>query len=90
MRSEYEFLSEEEKRYISKRYPYMSTARIVLQPVTRQPDSYSCGVYAAAYATTIVLGDDPATQVYSRNAKVMRDHLIVILKSRKLTPFPCG
>ena len=61
---EYEFLHEEEKRYIQRRYCRVGVENVILMP-SRQPDSYSCGVYAAAFATTIALGHDPVGISYS-------------------------
>lgn len=57
-RCDYVRLHEEEKRYLHRRYPHIEKKDIFLQPVTQQPDQYTCGVYAAAFATTIALGGD--------------------------------
>lgn len=87
-RIEYHLLHEEEKRYLRKRFPHLHIDDIVFQPVTRQPDPYSCGVYAAAFATTIALGGDPAQEVYSSDVQKMRAHLLSIITTRQLTAFP--
>lgn len=60
---DYVLLHEEEKRYLRRRYPHVEHKDIVLQPVTPQPDHYTCGAYAAAFAITIALGGDPVNSV---------------------------
>lgn len=89
LRCEYVLLSAEEKRYIAKRYPHVSVEHIVLQPVTKQPDRFSCGVYAIAFATTVALGNDPCRTKYSRDILQMRGHLVRIFRERRLIEFPC-
>ena len=86
--SEYILLHAEIKRYIQRRYPHLTTNEIFLQPVTRQPGAYRCGVYATAFATTIALGSDPSLQMYSRDMSKMREHLTTIVRTRQLLPFP--
>ena len=86
--AEYNFLHMETKRYIQWRYPNLTEDDILVQPVTRQPDIYSCGVYAIAFATAIALRDDPSQQKFSRDTENMRSHLITILRTRHLLPFP--
>ena len=87
-RCEYTLISAEEKRYIHKRYPRITPADILMQPVTKQPDQYSCGVYAAAFATAIALGRDPCYEKYSLDASKMRAHLARIVEQQQLLPFP--
>ena len=86
-RCEYELIHEEEKRYIQRRYCRVGVENVVFMPVTRQPDCYSCWVYAAAFATIIALGHDPLGISYSRDPIAMRNHLTTIISSRKLSPF---
>lgn len=87
-RTEYEKLAPSEKKFLKKRYPNISTDDISFQPVTRQPDHTSCGVYAAAFATSVALGENPAYVQYSKNAIMMRQHLIRIIREKKLISFP--
>ena len=47
-----------------------------------------CGVYAAAFATTIALGDNPCKEKYSKDVKCMREHLFKIIEGKKWLPFP--
>ena len=81
-------ISAEEKRYINKRYPRVTPTDIVMQPVTKQPDQYSCGIYAAAFSTSIALGRGPCTEKYSFDASKMRAHLVTIIEHQTLLPFP--
>ncbi|XP_031629676.1 uncharacterized protein LOC116344956 [Contarinia nasturtii] len=78
---------------------YGQNIRIVyIKPQTRQPDLRACGVFAAAYATTIVLGLDPRTYSLrlgnSRNpanrdmTTDLRYHLADIIENNQLSPFP--
>lgn len=90
-RPEYECLNREEKRYMKRRYGHVTEdhfMNVKLPPVTKRSDGYSCGVYSAALATTVALGGHPEDIEYSRNPNQMREHLITIIKSRKLSPFP--
>ncbi|KAH0567911.1 hypothetical protein KQX54_016083 [Cotesia glomerata] len=86
----FEKLTEVEKHYIQVRYPkQVEEKRVVFKNVTSQPDGSTCGVYAAAYATTIALGGDPSDFVYSQNSKEMREHFYThIILARKLVHFP--
>ena len=83
---EYTLISAEEKRYIEKRYPRVTPEAIIMQPVTKQLDPYSCGVYAAAFATAIALRRDPCNEKFSLDASRMRKHLINIIENRTLVP----
>lgn len=84
----YENLEEEEKDFISLRFPFLSIKNILFPNVTKQPDTYSCGAYACAFATGRALGQDPSLVNFSRNASIMRKHLMKILEARRLFPFP--
>ena len=75
-------ISAEEKRYIKKLYPRVTPEDIIMQPVTKQPGPYSCGVYAAAFATAIALGRDPCNEKFSLDASKMRTHLVTIIEHR--------
>ena len=79
---------EQEKRYIQKRYPSIDFNTIKIVPVTRQPDSFSCGIYAAAFATEIAMGSNPAMKKFSKLPMKMRKHFAEIIRSGILVPFP--
>ena len=84
----YDKLIAEEKNYIHLRYPNISQSDIIFEKVQSQPDSTSCGIYAAAFATTVALGGNPSNQKYSENIKCMRQHFVQIIENNKLMPFP--
>ncbi|XP_036150394.1 uncharacterized protein LOC118648181 isoform X2 [Monomorium pharaonis] len=84
----YERLVAEEKNYIHRRYPKISQNDIIYEKVQTQPDGTSCGIYAAAFATTVALGDSPCNKKYSKDVKCMRQHFIRIIENNKLMPFP--
>jgi len=84
----YDKLSAEEKNYIHLRYPKISQDDIIFEKVQAQPDGTSCGIYAAAFATTIALGGNPCNEKYSKDIKCMRQHFIKIIENNKLMPFP--
>lgn len=51
-----------EKSYLKERYPSVAIKNIKFMTMrTHQPDTDSCGDYAAAFATALALGDDPET-----------------------------
>lgn len=52
----YENLTEEEKDFISLRFPKRKLEKILFPDVAKQPDGSSCGAYAAAFATSLFLG----------------------------------
>ncbi|CAG5102979.1 Protein of unknown function [Cotesia congregata] len=58
---------------------------IIYKKVTNQGNDFTiCGVYAAAFATSIALGEDPSTVNYSLSSREMRDHLIKIIQKKKI------
>lgn len=61
---------------------------IFLENMTRQPDYYSCGVYAAASALTLCLGKNPSTINYSKKWKIIRLHFAEIISKKHVLPFP--
>ena len=87
---EYEDLSNDEKQFIQVRYPKLSTKKVHSKLVQMQPNGSTCGIYAAAFATSLVLGKDPRYETYSRDAKKMRKHFAEIISSQKvlLRSFP--
>lgn len=81
--------SEREKRYIAIRYPHVALRDIEFPPVTRQLfGSNTCGIYAAAFATTLILGGDSTLISYSRNEDLMRYHFHQVLETGVLRAFP--
>ncbi|XP_029659972.1 uncharacterized protein LOC115233600 [Formica exsecta] len=84
----YEKLVAKEKNYIHLRYPTIKQGNIIFEKVQTQPDGISCGIYAAAFATTIALGGNLCEQKYSKNVKCMREHFFKIIEGNKLLHFP--
>lgn len=77
---------------LSRLYPEKHV--VFVKPATTQLDGASCGVFAIAYATTIVLGDNPANYHLQLNTankdKTMelRNHIKDMYLSKKLQLFP--
>ena len=84
----YEKLAQKEKDYIRKRYPTINVSDIIFEKVQSQPDSTCCGIYAAAFATAVVLGKNPCEDKYSNDVKLMRCHFMNIIETNKLSLFP--
>lgn len=84
----YDKLVDKEKNYIHRRYTKISESDIIFEKVQTQPDCTSCGIYAAAFATTIALGGNPCDEKYSKNMKLMRQHFVKIIEGNRLLPFP--
>ena len=61
--------------------------RITFLPVQRQPDGFSCGLFAIAYAAELLDGHSPSENS-PFDVNKMRSHLIVCLEQQKLSPFP--
>ena len=55
-------------------------------PVQKQTDGFNCGPFAIAYAAEIVHGKSPMEAIF--DVKKMRNHLLVCLEQKTLTPFP--
>jgi len=70
----YDKLVPKEKNYINRRYPLVNKNNIIFEKVQTQPDGICCGIYAAAFATTIALGGNPCKEKYSTDVKYMRQH----------------
>jgi len=58
----YDKLAAEEQNYIHFCYLKISQNDITFEKVQLQPDGTSCGIYDAAFATTIALGDNPCNK----------------------------
>ncbi|XP_072750547.1 uncharacterized protein [Anoplolepis gracilipes] len=65
----YKKLAQIEKDYIHKRYPRINVNDIIFGKVQLQPDSTCCGIYAVAFATSIVLGRNPCENKYSNDVE---------------------
>ena len=52
----------------------------------KQSGSSDCGVFAAAYATSLTFGHNPCAFVYDQCR--MREHLLRCLQQKKMEPFP--
>lgn len=85
------------REIIRKLYPH-HIRRVVSRPNTTQLDLKSCGVFAIAYATTILLGYDPTTYPLklgtsqepqnSDQSTDLRYHLANIIQNNQLQLFP--
>jgi len=84
----YDKLVAKEKNYMHLRYPTVRQDNIIFEKVQTQPDGICCGIYAAAFATTIALGGNPCEKKYSKNVKCMREHFFKIIEGNKLLYFP--
>ncbi|XP_072766253.1 uncharacterized protein [Anoplolepis gracilipes] len=84
----YKKLAKKEKDYICKRYPRINVSDIIFEKVQVQPDSICCGIYAAAFATSVVLVGNPCEDKYSNDVERMRRHFMNVIESNKLSPFP--
>ena len=83
------------KKHISKdattqiaSYAYHPGAQLTIlsKSVQQQGNGVDCGVYATAFATSLVYGSNPEKESYVK--KKIRPHLVECLKIGKLTPFP--
>jgi len=83
----YDKLVSKEKNYIHRRYPQISANNIIFEKVQAQPDGTCCGIYAAAFATTVALGGNP-NKKYSNRVEYMRQHFLNIIIENELSPFP--
>lgn len=81
-------MASKEKTYIAARFPHIVSTDISFEKVQTQPDGTSCGIYAAAFATDIVLGRNPCKEKYSNDVDSMRRHFFNIVASNELLPFP--
>jgi len=59
---------------------------IQIAKVNKQSGTQDCGVFAAAYCTTVAFGKDPCALVYDQ--KRLRHHLLKCLEDGKMTNFP--
>ena len=54
--------------------------------VHKQTDGFNCGPFAIAYAAEILDGKSPMEAIF--DVQKMRNHLLVCLEQKTLTPFP--
>ena len=54
--------------------------------LNKQAGFDDCGVFAAAYSTTLAHGQNPCSYIYDQS--VMREHLIKCLEGLEIQPFP--
>ena len=54
--------------------------------VNKQAGGNDCGLFAAAYCTSIAYEQNPSSFVY--NQALMREHLLQCLEAKHMTPFP--
>ena len=59
---------------------------IFFLPVQRQPNGYSCGLFAIAFTAEILDGKSPSEAIFSVDE--MRGQFISCLETQKLSPFP--
>lgn len=79
----YDDLCDDEKEYILYRYGIYNSNDIIIEKMNViQPDFISCGVYAAAFATSIILNKNPCNVCYSLNVKSMKIHFFENIKRR--------
>ena len=55
-------------------------------PVQKQSDGYNCGPFAIAYAAEVLDGKSPIDARF--DVSKMRDHVMLCLENKVLTPFP--
>lgn len=85
----YEQLPERERKYIRIRFPTIRSEDVTFPACQRQLDGNSCGLFSLGFATTIALGGDPSKTRYTSNPDEMRQHILRVLQTRNLKPFPC-
>lgn len=80
------------RKIIHRLYPYRSGIAF-RKPKTIQTDETSCGLYSIIYATTIILGEEPAkydlklNYVLGDESLYMRLHILKMFAHRKLALF---
>ncbi|XP_031628283.1 uncharacterized protein LOC116344049 [Contarinia nasturtii] len=94
-------LDEQQMHIVNARYPYHQNITYI-HPKTKQKDRSSCGPFAIAYATSLILGHDPKTLKLKTNSiltaafftkkfdysATFREHILRMFQSKKLLPFP--
>lgn len=87
-------LTETQHQIVKYLYPLVKYLRYVT-PKTKQLDSSSCGIFSIAYATTLILGQDPKYTSLKLDSSSSGDlsmplrlHLKEMLINEKLSLFP--
>ncbi|XP_031622749.1 uncharacterized protein LOC116340409 [Contarinia nasturtii] len=93
-------LKKEQMLLIKKRYPNYKHVTYVDRK-TKQQDKTSCGPFAIAYATSLILGHDPRTHKLRTNSiltsffmkdfdysTIFREHILKMFEAKQLLPFP--
>lgn len=86
-------LHERQIEIIQHRYPQKEEI-VFMKPRILQSDRTSCGPLAIAYATTIILGEDPITYEFEMdgngvdNSSFLRKHIRRMFESNELLHFP--
>ena len=60
---------------------------LVYAPVQQQTNASDCGLFAIAFATSLVFGYDPQDITFDTTR--MRAHLVACFKAGAITQFPC-
>ena len=80
-------LSEDTKAQLAKLLKSIKeTISVKFASTNKQAGTDDCGVFAAAYFTTLVYGEDPSCYVYDQS--FMRRHLIKCFDEQLVQPFP--
>ncbi|XP_075218004.1 uncharacterized protein LOC142322800 isoform X2 [Lycorma delicatula] len=72
--------------FLEKLFPYQNLTLVKFPAVQKLPNFIDCGVYAIAFAVSLVFGIKPNKIRYDHGA--MRNHLIKILKTTSIEHFP--
>ena len=60
--------------------------KVLIQSVQQQTNSVDCGLFAVAFATSLVFGANPSNATYDQ--KLMRRHFLTCLEKKVMEPFP--
>ncbi|XP_046397486.1 uncharacterized protein LOC124164279 [Ischnura elegans] len=79
-------LSQPQEEYLKRLFPCRRRPPLVFEHVQSQPNGVDCGVFAAAFATSVAFGRDPVSELYIHSR--MRPHLHDLLCRAVIEPFP--
>lgn len=76
------------KIYLEKLYPFylFNKKSIKFLTIQLQPNSDNCGLFAIAFAVSLLFGQQLDKVMY--NSDLMRSHMIQMFKSNKIEHFP--
>lgn len=86
-------LTDTQHQIVRDLYPSSKSIEFV-EPKTKQPDDESCGVFSIAYATALILGEDPKTRSFALDKKSkdssmsLREHVKKMFVFKDLIKFP--